>query len=109
MKTQTKKPTWEVQQSQEGIKAEAEYKDGKISQDVNEFWNSPEGKEKGEDLLSDIRKSMDEKTSQKLYKVSLTRYPEEFEFFASSEEEAKRKAKDQINWSVWESEVEEVE
>jgi hypothetical protein len=47
--------------------------------------------------------------AEKLYKVSLTRYPEEFEVFASSEEEAKRKAKEQINWSVWESEVEEVE
>ena len=43
------------------------------------------------------------------YNVSLTRYPEEFEVEADTEEEAKNIAKSKVNYSVWESEVEEIE
>ncbi len=44
----------------------------------------------------------------KKYKVSLTRYPEEFEVEATSKEEAVEQAKKKIDWGVWESEVEEL-
>lgn len=43
------------------------------------------------------------------YKVLLTRYPEEFEIEADSQEEAIRLAKEKVNFSVWESEAEEIE
>ena len=45
------------------------------------------------------------KTAKK-YKVSLTRYPEEFEVEDTSEAEAIEQAKKKVNWSVWESEAE---
>jgi len=43
------------------------------------------------------------------YKVLLSRYPEEFIVEANNEEEAKQIAKNKVNYSIWESEVEEVE
>ncbi len=45
----------------------------------------------------------------KTYEVCLTRYPKEFRVEASSKEEAINKAKEQVDFAVWESEVEEVE
>ena len=45
---------------------------------------------------------------EKTFKVSLTAYPQEFEIVAYSEEQAVRMAKTQVNFSVYESEVEEV-
>lgn len=45
---------------------------------------------------------------QKRYIVSLTRYPENFDIVADSKEEAIQKAKDKADFSVWESEVEEI-
>jgi hypothetical protein len=44
--------------------------------------------------------------SNKIYKVLLTRYPEEFEISASSEAEAIKDAKKEATFSVWESEAE---
>lgn len=43
----------------------------------------------------------------KNYKVSLTRYPEEFILKADSREQAIKFAKEDCDFSVWESEVEE--
>lgn len=47
--------------------------------------------------------------TNKKFKVSLTRYPEEFEIEAENATEAVRIAKEQFRGSVWESEVEEIE
>lgn len=47
--------------------------------------------------------------TQKKYVVLLTKYPEKFEVMASDEEEARAKARAQVNWSIWESTVEEVD
>lgn len=44
----------------------------------------------------------------KKYKVLITRYPVEIEVFAASIKDARMKAKEQVNFSVWESEVEEI-
>jgi len=49
------------------------------------------------------------KTMTRKFKVSLTRYPEEFEIEAENSTEAVRLAKEKFRYSVWESEVEEVE
>lgn len=46
---------------------------------------------------------------QKKYVVLLTRYPEKFEVMASNEGEARAKARHKVNWSIWESIVEEVD
>ena len=43
----------------------------------------------------------------KKWKVGLTRYPEDFWVEAETKEEAIEKAKDKVDWSVWESECEE--
>ncbi len=43
------------------------------------------------------------------YKVSLTRYPEEFEIEADTKEEAIKQAKEKVSFSVWESEAEIIE
>ncbi len=48
------------------------------------------------------------KDKKKLYKVLLTRYPSGIEVEAKNQEEALQKAKKQIDFSVWESEVEEL-
>ena len=47
----------------------------------------------------------------KKWKVSLTRYPEEYEVEATSESEAIEYAKEHFarDWGVWESEAEEIE
>ena len=43
------------------------------------------------------------------YEVLLTRYPERFTVEADSEEEARKIAVDQVDFSIWESEVEVLE
>jgi translation elongation factor EF-1beta len=44
----------------------------------------------------------------KKYIVRLTKYPEEYEVEAENKEEAIKKAKEKIDYSVWDSEVEEI-
>jgi hypothetical protein len=44
----------------------------------------------------------------KTYEVSITRYPEVFVVEAENEEQARELAKKKVNYSIWESEVEEV-
>jgi trimethylamine:corrinoid methyltransferase-like protein len=45
----------------------------------------------------------------KKYEVELTKYPQKFTVMAKNKEEALDKAKNKVNWSVWESNVEEVD